>query len=111
MAGHCCIYSKCQSTLVALGADHLTLSRFNVLNPDDVKGSTAVLNPNEPDYTQIKLSWIWQNTTQWLNFQHTTEFNHLQNANTNAGTNAGVVNNFIECGYNSFQSLNIFIIH
>ena len=28
--------------------------------PEDVKASTAIVNPNEPGSTQLKLSWIWQ---------------------------------------------------
>ena len=28
--------------------------------PEDVKASTAIVNPNEPGSTCLKLSWIWQ---------------------------------------------------
>ena len=28
--------------------------------PEDVKASTAIMNPNEPVSTRLKLSWIWK---------------------------------------------------
>ncbi|KAF8801024.1 hypothetical protein BYT27DRAFT_7116196, partial [Phlegmacium glaucopus] len=30
------------------------------LQPEDIRASTAIVNPNEPGSTQLKLSWIWQ---------------------------------------------------
>lgn len=60
IASHCRVYSRCRSCLITLGADHLTLSRLRILKPDDIKASTAILNPNEPGSTSIKLPWIWQ---------------------------------------------------
>ena len=35
--------------------------------PEDVKSSTAIVNPNEPGPTWLKLSWIWQKagSHQW----------------------------------------------
>lgn len=57
---HCRLYTQCQSRLLRLGADSRTQSQFRALTPDDVKASTAVINPNEPGSTRLKLSWIWQ---------------------------------------------------
>ena len=33
---------------------------FKVLTVNDIKASTAIVNPNEPGSTQLKLSWIWR---------------------------------------------------
>lgn len=56
---HCRAYNKCRSAMVRLAANDETLSRFRVLIRDDVKSSTALLNPNIPGSTKIHLSWIW----------------------------------------------------
>ena len=45
--------------MVRLAAEEETLSRFPVLTRDDVKSSTALLNPNMPGSTKLRLSWIW----------------------------------------------------
>lgn len=69
IAEHSRLYSRCRSCLVILGAEASILSYYKILNPVDVSGSTAVLNPNEPGSTGIKLSWIWQtSTSHWLAF-------------------------------------------
>jgi hypothetical protein len=57
---HCRLYTQCRSRLNTLGADPATLFRFRKLTAEDVKASTAIVNPNEPGSTQLKLSWIWQ---------------------------------------------------
>jgi hypothetical protein len=57
---HCRLYTQCRSKLLRLDADTTTLNRFRTLSVEDVKSSTAIVNPNEPGSTQIKLSWIWQ---------------------------------------------------
>lgn len=57
---HCWLYTQCWSRLETLGADPATLQQFHKLTTDDVKASTAIVNPNELGSTQLKLSWIWQ---------------------------------------------------
>lgn len=57
---HCRMYTQCRSRLIRLGADPIILFRFQELSKDDVKASSALVNPNEPGSTQLKLSWIWQ---------------------------------------------------
>ena len=57
---HCRAYSKCRSAMVRLGADDVTLSRFQVLSKQDVKCSTALVDPNNPGSSTLRLSWIWQ---------------------------------------------------
>ena len=66
IAEHCHFYAQCRSSksLVILGAKPAILSQFKVLNPVDIVGSTAVLNPNLPGSTKIKLSWIWQSSAR-----------------------------------------------
>ena len=44
----------------SLGAGPAILQQYRKLTTDDVKASTAIVNPNEPGSTQLKLSWIWQ---------------------------------------------------
>jgi hypothetical protein len=56
----CRLYTRCRSRLIQLGADPATLAPFQNLTPADVKASTAIVNPNEPGSTRLKLSWIWQ---------------------------------------------------
>lgn len=56
----CRLYTQCRSKLVTLGAEPATFDRFQILKTDDIKASTAIVNPNEPGSTRLKLSWIWQ---------------------------------------------------
>jgi hypothetical protein len=56
-----CIYTRCRSAMVRLGADASILDRYQPLTRADVKASTALLNPNIPGSSSIRLSWIWQN--------------------------------------------------
>lgn len=60
IAEHCRFYARCRTSLLILSAEQSILSQFRVLNPEDVIGSTAVLKPNQPGSTNVKLSWIWQ---------------------------------------------------
>ena len=57
-------YVRCRSSLLTLGASSTILSKFKVLSPVDVIGSTAVLDPNRPGSTSLKLSWIWQTSAR-----------------------------------------------
>jgi hypothetical protein len=66
IAEHCRFYSRCRAALLVLEADPLILSRYMVLNPDDIVGSTVILNPNQPGSTSIKLSWIWQTSARHI---------------------------------------------
>jgi hypothetical protein len=54
------IYGRTRAALVRLGADEPTLNKYLVLHKDDVRASSAILDPNEPGSTTIQLSWIWQ---------------------------------------------------
>jgi hypothetical protein len=59
IALHCRLYARCRARLILLGGDQ---SRFKVLTPNDVKASTAIINPNESGSTRLKLSWIWESS-------------------------------------------------
>lgn len=56
----CQVYTYCRARMIDLGADPEILKNFRQLSHDDVRSSTAVLKPNIPGSTQLKLSWIWQ---------------------------------------------------
>ena len=57
----CCrIYGRARSALVLLGADDKTLKTFRILLKEDVKASTAILDPNIVGSSSLQLSWIWQ---------------------------------------------------
>jgi len=64
IADHCRLYTRCRYSLLILGAEPSILTQYKVLNPIDVVGSTAVINPNQPGSTNIKLSWIWQTSAR-----------------------------------------------
>ena len=53
------VYCRARAALVRLGADEPTLTKFRLLTRDDVKASTAILDPNIPGSSTIRLSWIW----------------------------------------------------
>jgi hypothetical protein len=54
------VYCNARAALVRLGADETTLSTFKLLTRNDVKASTAILDPNTPGSSSIRLSWIWE---------------------------------------------------
>lgn len=57
----CCrIYNHCRTRLYLLCADEQSIRRFRPLKKDDIKASTAVLDPNTVGSTKVQLSWIWQ---------------------------------------------------
>ena len=54
------VYCRARAAMVRLGADEHTLNKFKLLSRDDVKASTAILDPNIPGSSTIRLSWIWE---------------------------------------------------
>jgi hypothetical protein len=54
------VYCRARGAMVRLGADAVTLNKFKLLSRDDVKASTAILKPNIPGSSTIRLSWIWE---------------------------------------------------
>jgi hypothetical protein len=63
---HARIYSRCRSRLISLNCDAALLRRFRLLTRDDIKTSTAILQPNTPGSTSLRLPWIWHNARYFL---------------------------------------------
>ena len=59
---HCRLYSRCRSRLILLGADADTMRKFQTLNKEHIKASSAVLNPNIAGSTRLQLSWLWRSS-------------------------------------------------
>ncbi|KAH9483515.1 hypothetical protein JR316_0002983 [Psilocybe cubensis] len=86
---HAQAYSRCRDCLVQLGADNNILREFRVLTKDDVRSSTAVLNPNIPGSTNFRLSWIWYSVNQRLGPRWVLDPDAPDNADPNSlGDNA-----------------------
>jgi hypothetical protein len=66
IAEHGRMYGRCRAAIQILKADDIILSRLKILTPTDVGASTAMLNPNAPGSTRIKLSWIWQTSSRHI---------------------------------------------
>jgi hypothetical protein len=75
IAEHCRFYAHSRSSLSILGAEPSIMNRFKILKPIDVQASTAVLNPNQPGSTSLKLSWIWQTSARNLSLLEESEIN------------------------------------
>jgi hypothetical protein len=56
---YCRVYSRSRAAIVRLGADDRTLSTYRKLSREDVKASSAIMNPNLPGASSLRLSWIW----------------------------------------------------
>ena len=54
------VYRQCRAAMGRLGADNSILDKYQSLGKDDLKSSTALLNPNTPGSTSVQLLWIWQ---------------------------------------------------
>jgi len=101
IAEHCRMYMRCRSRLVFLGAEPQVLTRLQVLNPVDIHASTAILNPNEPGSTRIKLPWIWQTAARHYGMS-------TSGAEENAETTAEELSSLVECEFILPQSIIIF---
>ena len=62
---HARIYVHCQNHLVTLNCGESILNQYHILTKEDLKSSTAILDPNKPGSTTLKLSWIWH-SSKWL---------------------------------------------
>jgi hypothetical protein len=60
IAFYCRVYARAQTAMVRLGADDTILETFKILLKEDVKASTAILDPNKFGSSNLRLSWIWQ---------------------------------------------------
>ena len=57
------VYDRCRDALIRLAADTNTLQIFQKLTKQDLKASSAIMDPNTPGSTSLSLSWIWQVST------------------------------------------------
>lgn len=63
IAFYCRMYGRCRAALLRLAPDGDTIKEFRTLSKQDVRASSAVVDPNVPGSTTLSLSWIWQITT------------------------------------------------
>ena len=63
LINHCCTYNQCRSAMIRLDPGNEDLVRHKVLTSADIQSSTALLDPNTPGASSLRLSWIWQNQT------------------------------------------------
>jgi hypothetical protein len=57
---YCRVYGRARAAMVRLNAGDDVLSKFQILLKEDVKASTAMINPNTSGSSTLRLSWIWQ---------------------------------------------------
>lgn len=96
---HCRLYTHCRARLVLLRVPPETMNHFKILTVEDIKASTAIVNPNEPGSTHLRLSWIWQSSGghRW---------NLSSNMNSGPGTGTGSEINVMECEFFSKLKIN-----
>lgn len=56
---HARVYSRCREALQRLNADKDILSRYKVLKKEDLKVSTAIVDPNARGTRNESLRWFW----------------------------------------------------
>lgn len=54
------VYSRARSAMEALGADHQTLTKYEVLKKEHINADTTVIDPNEHGHRHDRMSWIWK---------------------------------------------------
>ena len=68
---YCRLYGRTRAALVRLRANIQILNKYQILLKEDVKASTAMMQPNLPGASSLRLSWIWQ--TQWSGLESTPD--------------------------------------
>jgi hypothetical protein len=63
---HCKVYTECRSKLVRLHADQSTLQKYLELKKEDIKASSAILDPNTQGSTTVHVSWIWHEVARHI---------------------------------------------
>ena len=57
----CCrAYTRCRTAMSRLHGPGETPKRYLPIDKNDIKASTALLDPNKPGSSKLRLSWIWQ---------------------------------------------------
>jgi hypothetical protein len=59
----CCTYNRCRTAMIRLQVPEDIMKRYQPLTKSDIKASTALLDPNRPGSSTLRLSWIWQTWT------------------------------------------------
>ena len=54
------VYCRTRSAMRRLGANEQLMHTFRELKREDVKASTAIIDPNIPGSSTLRLSWIWE---------------------------------------------------
>jgi hypothetical protein len=58
---YCCrMYTRARAAIIRLNPHDQSLNKFQKLDKADIKSSTAILDPNSPGSSSLRLSWIWQ---------------------------------------------------
>ncbi|KAH9912597.1 uncharacterized protein B0H18DRAFT_889665 [Fomitopsis serialis] len=61
---HARMYRKVRHAMTALGAPPATMRKYQKLVPDDLKISTAVVEPNQRGQRHTRLPWLWTTDVQ-----------------------------------------------
>jgi hypothetical protein len=57
----CCrAYTHCRTAMIRLQVTEDMMRKYQALTKNDIKASTALLDPNKPGSSTLRLSWIWQ---------------------------------------------------
>jgi len=94
----CQLYAQCRTRLIRLGADPIIMSRLKFLSPEDVRASTAIIDPNKSGSTRLKLSWIWE-----------TADAHCFGLAESVGPDAESPSALLECKYSNIYGCNTLI--
>lgn len=84
---HARIYARCRNHLVSLNCGDSILRQYRILTKEDLKSSTAILDPNQPGSTSLKLSWIWH-SAKWLLLNDNAFSGHVCDTSASDGPNA-----------------------
>jgi len=60
IAFHARMYNRARARMISLRVEAALLIKYQFLEKEHTKSSTAVLDFNKPGSSNIKLSWIWQ---------------------------------------------------
>jgi hypothetical protein len=60
----CCrTYTRCRAAMIRLQVPEDIMKDYLALSKSDIKVSTALMDPNKPGSSTLRLSWIWQTRT------------------------------------------------
>jgi hypothetical protein len=56
---HARVYRRARKALIRLGASDAIMKKYQVLKPEHLKSSTAIVDPNARGQRNAKLAWFW----------------------------------------------------